>query len=106
MTYGVILADGSAVDIIGSSSGFAWIMIDIDGFNKGANKRCYDYFSLRYDSSKGVYYTTSRAEDGYGIDMNNGSDGSLYCTAWVLQYGNMDYLKCSGLKFGTNTTCK
>ena len=101
MTYGVILADGATIDISASTnvnSGTATIMIDLDGVNKGANKACYDYFNLQYRPERGVYYK----KNNNGDIISNCSD----CTAWVLENGNMDYLKCSGLKFGTNTTCK
>ncbi len=28
------------------------------------------------------------------------------CTAWALEYENMEYLRCNDLKFGTKTKCK
>lgn len=35
------------------------------------------------------------------------TDGKNYCTAWVIEYDNMDYLKCyDKLKWGEQTTCK
>ena len=102
MKYGVILADGATIDIFGALSGWATIMIDLDGFNKGANKHCYDYFKLFYAPSSGLIPKCSY-DSGTSISSVSHSDR---CTAWILQYGNMDYLKCNDLKFDTKTSCK
>ncbi|MBR1943391.1 hypothetical protein IJ843_06615, partial [bacterium] len=69
---------------------------------KGANKHCYDYFKLFYAPSSGLIPKCSY-DSGTSISSVSHSDR---CTAWILENGNMDDLKCSGLKFGTNTTCK
>ena len=93
--YGVVLADGATIGFGNSQN----IHVDLDGLNKGANKHGVDYFVLRYNSDRGVYYNT----------VKSGSpDSHTYrSTAWVLENGNMDYLKCpTKLSFGGTITCK
>ena len=108
--YGFVLADGTAVGFVNhytdptdtnvGGGGFN-IIVDLDGTGKGPNEDCKDRFVFYYDDSRGV-----RPD----LDTLNISDGTSYstnkCTAWVITNGNMDYLKCSDLKFGTKTTCK
>ncbi|MBR1942887.1 type II secretion system protein [bacterium] len=112
MIYGVILADGAAIDIYGYLYGSADIMIDIDGFNKGANKSCNDYFKLQYQphNLKSEFYTSA-----YCSSRNKNFYGQS-CAAWVLDFGNMDYLKADSsgkcpdgktiLDWTTNIACK
>ena len=109
--HGVILADGTAVDIYGYSNGEAYIWIDIDGLNKGANKACFDCFQFHYKNEKCYISGKTRARGDYP-NINY----SCECTAWVLDFGNMDYLKVDSsgkcpdgktiLNWTTNTTCK
>ncbi len=105
--YAVILADGTTLSLITDShkttEGYAVFDIDIDGINKGADKHCYDTFELDLDpKKKGIVYYAYNKE---GEKVFNTS--RAYCTAWILEYGNMDYLKCNDeLKFGGKTSCK
>ena len=103
MYYGVILADGAAIGIAGHSRGYGPIKIDIDGFNRGPNKNCQDYFTLYINSyRKGIVHYADKY-DGEYVRTNVSSE----CAAWILEYGNMDYLKCENdLKFGGKTSCK
>ncbi len=98
MSETVILSDGSTVGF----SHNRWVIIDVNGTNKGPNKRCEDVFEFPYDSN-GFKPTLDKNLDGndrpYG-DPNK-------CGAWIILNGNMDYLKCYDLKFAANTTtCK
>ena len=101
MTYGVILADGTAININGFSSGAGSIMVDIDGLSKGKNYSCYDYFQFNYSQSRGGLYLDDISGESISVGYC-----STCCAAWVIQTGNMDYLKCTGLKLGEKTTCK
>ena len=96
--HAVILSDGSIV---------GWqipdtIYVDVDG-TKGANDFCIDTFQFTI----GATDKQLRPENIYGdASISRGGRGASYCAAWVIKNGNMDYLKCSGLKFESNTTCK
>jgi len=107
--YGVILADGAAMgfEFTPYFNNFCIVRIDLDGFNKGANTQCKDYFRLYINEKKGVYFTVENTPHSAG------------CTGWVLINKNMDYLKTDTQKVGgkcpdgktvlnwtTNTTCK
>ena len=108
--YGLILADGSTIGFYADR-----ILIDIDGFSKGPNSSCKDYFQIHYED-----YSRSLTHDTDLIKYNSMSDiynhYSAPCTAWVIVNGNMDYLKVGNdgkcpdgktiLNWITNTTCK
>ena len=107
MRYGVILPDGAAINI-----GIGDIRIDIDGFNKGKNTNCYDYFIVSYNTTQGIYTSEDSGDDAVMTtssgDIFSGSSSAAYkCAHWIIENGNMDYLKkCSNLKFGVKTSCK
>ena len=93
--YAVILPDGATVGFVEYNS----VHVDIDGIGKGADKECTDTFFFSYDKF-GMHYTSDKS-------LDNDTPSVYKCGAWVLMYNNMDYLKCSGLKFNTDkTTCK
>ena len=109
VNYGVILADGAAIGFYYNQIDFCTVKIDLDGFNKGANTQCKDYFRVIINEKQGVHFVTNY-ESGYN---------SSGCTAWVLINKNMDYLKTNDQSIGgkcpdgktvlnwtTNTTCK
>ena len=102
--YRVVLADGTSV---GFFSDWDMITVDIDGPNKGKNTEGIDIFRF------GIYENTLMAReeaylinyDASIIDYNNGI--YLSPVLWVLQNGNLDYLKCpDSLAWGTKTSCK
>ncbi len=131
-TYCANLADGSYIDFYyytynvssqDTSSPLynkyiGIIMVDIDGLNKGRNYSSYDMFEF-YITKEGIYPAGSRL-DNYGKDDNALKENcfikdsaSLYCSAWILENKNMDYLKATkgtcpnGTVLNwTNTTCK
>ena len=78
-----------------------WLRIfekDLDGSNKGKNQVCHDIFRFYYNNT-GVIPDGQGAADNTSVNEHN-------CTAWIIRYDNMDYLKCSDLKFFGKTTCK
>ena len=89
-----VLADGALVHFHSRND----IWVDLDGSNKGKNQVCHDIFRFYYNNT-GVIPDGQGAADNTSVNENN-------CTAWVIRYDNMDYLKCSDLKFGGKTTCK
>ncbi len=118
-TYCVNLADGSYIDFYYTNSNdsssvtssilynkyVGQIMVDVDGLNKGRNSGGYDMFEF-FITTEGIYPSGSRL-DNYGKDdntlksicFNATSAMKFHCTAWVIENGNMDYLKA------TNGTC-
>ena len=110
---GIILADGSAISFaydhttasyIGDDGfgGFDHIaiFIDLDGFTKGPNKHGRDFFVLFLNHNRGVHAEPHNENQKY-VD-----DYSLRSAAWIIENGNMDYLKCNDLQFGVKTSCK
>ena len=90
-----VLADGALIHIHDTMT----IWVDLDGNNKGKNQVCHDIFKFYHSDNEGVYPAGQGAADNTSVTEDN-------CTAWVIQYDNMDYLKCNDLKFGGKTTCK
>lgn len=68
-----------------------YIKIDINGPNKGKNKYGHDIFVYAMSDSKGILPMMSSSLEGQLEDCFN--SGWLGCTWWVLEYGNLDYLK-------------
>lgn len=107
-TYKYILADGTAVAISALYGGIA-IIFDIDGSQKGLSTFGKDLFYL---------VLTFEGSDLSELSPGDETDecfSSGYCTYWVLQNDNMDYLKADRtgkcpngkvLNYTTNTSCK
>ena len=113
--YGAILADGTqihtpnGVDLNTSKyyNGLKFvgvIVVDIDGPNKGKNINGQDVFYFDVMSDGTI------VPDGYNAETGSSPcDNSYghYCTRWVIENDNMDYLKCfDKLKWGQQTSCK
>ena len=116
---GAVLADGSTIIFTSWSNDFyRHIRVDIDGSQKGANKQGYDVFSFDVDHENGVHVPTMNSSDYVGRydDSSNKLFYESSATAWVINIGNMDYLKTSDgtscpnsstkLTFGGNHSCK
>lgn len=107
--YSLILADGTSVLFYANTL----IYVDIDGPTKGLFKYGVDLFEFRVDSTNGLHYIKDYDN---GITTCIGEGAGVYgCEAWVIQNGNMDYLKADKtgkcpngkvLNFTTNTSCK
>ena len=106
--YSLILADGTSVLFSPS-----YIYVDIDGPTKGLFKYGVDLFEFRVDSTNGLHYIKDYVN---GITTCIGEGAGVYgCEVWVIQNGNMDYLKADKtgkcpngkvLNYTTNTSCK
>ncbi|MBR1681265.1 type II secretion system protein [bacterium] len=126
--YKLILADGSSLFFhmwrqdcngIGDKANFANIYVDIDGPNKGANEEGKDVFSFSL-TTDGIYPTGGQQDPTYGTTDEllktycfKGDYRRRNCTGWVIENGNMDYLKanttgvCNGIQLSwSNTSCK
>ena len=96
--YKIILNDKVSV-----AFGSSFMYIDVDGPNKGLNKRGQDLFYLNYRDNNIYWRIPSDFDSVTGTNFCRSGTAS-YCTGWVMNFGNMDYIKCSGLT-RTNTTC-
>ena len=133
-SYVITLSDGTSIHItfvkLDKSENFMLgkMYVDIDGPNKGKNEKGNDIFFFQIEPSingeatlypdggsnccTGPYLTKSlnwnEEEDGGSFkesDYNTSKSG--YYTSWVIQNGNMDYLKCyEELNWETQTSCK
>ena len=105
--YSIITADGTGMRI-----NEILIDVDIDGPNKGKNTDGKDEFTFQITGDGvvpfGRDYRTSPL-------TSCSSYGGSYCTDWVIEMGNMDYLKTNSegkcpngkkLDWTTNTSCK
>ena len=124
------MADGTALDFYISSDDCSsdWgatsdspvakscgvIYVDIDG-PKGANTAGKDFFHF-YVTSTGIYprggKNTDEGKDNYALKTYCFATG-MACTGWVIETGNMDYLKANegvcpnGTELSwENTSCK
>ncbi len=112
----VLLADGAALDFYLGTSGTGWVYVDIDG-PKGSNTAGKDYFQFEVTSTGIIPAGGKNSSYNFG-ETNEKLTAycftyGTYCTAWVIETGNMDYLKATKGKCpnGTqltweNTSCK
>ena len=102
--YMVITADGTSLAFAPPTPtiSLGHIRIDIDGPNKGKNQLGNDIFDVVIDNYNYTLTTNLTPTEGdLGFSANN------YATAWVIQNGNLDYLKCRDeLNWDTKTSCK
>ena len=109
-----VLADGTSVaHFLGS------FFVDIDGPNKGKNKFGEDIFLFYANNETGEFGYT---DPNYDISTDaklkencfNSNSTKYGCAGWIIQIGNMDYLKVDNngkcpngtILSWTNTTCK
>ena len=117
----ITLADGATVSCYGISdtttaypgkSYNAILDVDLDGDNKGKNLFGYDQFEFLVIEDQ-VYPNETETKTNGVPAIKAGPE--YYSTAWVIQMGNMDYLKTTDgktcpnkkvLNWTTNTSCK
>jgi len=102
----LITADGTSVLFYGPvGGGYYRILVDIDGPNKGSNTWGKDlfYFYISLEDNE-LMPGGSDYPDGYFWAFC--PKGGHCITKWVIEQGNMDYLKCPDKLSATNTTCK
>jgi len=112
--YGVVLADGTTVWIVGFKGGMH-ILVDLDGL-KGQNEYCIDRFEFDVDAYTGLKPRKSRDVPKNPKYWSSSYDTLESCADWVVTMNNMDYLKIDSngkcpdgktvLDRASNTTCK
>ena len=95
-------ADGTLVKIVCDSHPQGFI-VDIDGANKGSFTWGKDLFTFLIES--GEIYPAGYNHTDQQLKDNCFKKGN-FCAGWVIQNGNMDYLKCPSSLSWTNITCK
>lgn len=106
----VLLADGTALDFNVEQTDYVQIYVDIDGV-KGSNTYGKDIFQIDIDENGAVLRERNFSNEKLKTDCF--ASGS-FCTAWVIDVGNMDYLKAdrngkcpNGTQLSwENTSCK
>ncbi len=117
--YQVILADGTSVSFFPyvndsncQEDGCYNFYVDIDGPTKGSFTYGKDLFTIVGGSKGGL--NKSWAQNSTANKANCFKFGSA-CSSWVLEFGNMDYVKADSsgkcpsgkvLDWATNTSCK
>ena len=94
--YKIVLADGTSVVFIPSD--FIWI--DIDGPNKGNNTYGKDLFRFEIENRTVIPSRKNNVSE-YMSDTSG-----LYSSGWIIDYDNMDYLKCRSSLNENKTSCK
>ena len=89
--YKLILADGSSIAFDNIDSSNLQIYVDIDGPNTGSNSTGKDIFAFQYDehnrSIEPMWFHS------VSVITDCPREKGIICTSWVIQNGNMDYLK-------------
>ncbi len=111
-----LLADGTAISFFSMNDftsayfyGEDWIAgigVDIDG-KKGSSENGKDVFHFGIYKS-GLFPIGATFDNSYkNFPVNDTSFNDIGATAWVIENGNLDYLKCpDDLDWETKTSCK
>lgn len=104
-SYAFILSNGASVCYVSASDNYE---IDINGPKKGPNVLGVDVFDTYFDANGDLSYdnpstaTATNTARARGGAFTTGRDE----TAWVMTFGNMDYLKCkASLEWNKKVTC-
>ena len=98
------MSNGVSVCSLSSASSYE---IDVNGGKNGSNVVGIDVFEtyidsnddLSYDDPTGITTTNTARAGGGGFTLNRDE------TAWVMTFGNMEYLKCNNLEWNKKVTC-
>ena len=109
--YSFILADGASVELFAFSIE-PYLFVDIDGPNKGPYAHGKDVFVFSANEKFGFangfipgwFTDDNKPEEPTKCPASIVGGGGDYCTAWVIQYGNMDYTKINSSKKCKNNT--
>lgn len=108
--FTVITADGTEIYIFGEETTNSRVMIsvDIDGPQKGSNSFSKDqfYFEINDGAVTIPDKTDSTTSNVCSTNTKILANLALCASAWIIQYDNMDYLKCKDKLSETVTSCK
>lgn len=101
-----ILKDDAIFCITVKGDDYSPLAIDLDGVTKGYNTNGKDIFPAYISYGDGITSQSKITPYIPGISMEEGETPVVAnYLQWVLQYGNLDYLKCD-VEWETKTTCK
>lgn len=63
------------------------------------------YFALSNDGVKGMAAKDGDPDKSFEKFCKPDSDNAGWCTAWIIQHGNMDYLRCDDLSWDGKHKC-
>lgn len=107
--FTAITADGTEIKIYGEETKDTSIMIniDIDGAKKGSNTYSKDQFSFEInDSAVTIPNKTDGSSNICSTNTKILANLAMCASAWIINYDNMDYLKCKDKLSETVTSCK
>ena len=84
----------------------SYIFVDIDGKNKGKNEGGRDIFGFLITTQGIVPLGSMNYIDTDGGCISYLKNVDVYCTAWIIENDNMDYLKCADKLSWTDMTKK
>lgn len=88
-----ILANGASIAI--EEAPTLPIYIDVNGPKKGSTQPGVDVFGFELIDANNGFLRPMGADVDSDVNFRKFcGDDKLYCTAWVIKNGNMDYLKC------------
>lgn len=100
-TYKFILKDGTSIAF--SSNNL--VQMDLDGPTKGFNKVGRDIFNIKISEEGNLSFFEKTILTTENVTAcRNGN--ALFCSAWVEEFDNNDYIRCSTLAYNGNITCK
>ena len=83
------------------------INIDIDGAKKGSNTYSKDQFNFEInDSAVTIPNKTDGSSNICSTNTKILANLAMCASAWIINYDNMDYLKCKDKLSETVTSCK
>lgn len=98
--YKILLKDKVAIGFKGTNT----ILIDSDGPKNGFNTVGKDIYEVTINEDGDITYLPAHLMTSTEV-ASCLTGNALNCASWVLNFGNTDYTRCSGLS-NTKTTCK
>lgn len=98
---------GSCSSVEGSLKICGMIFVDIDGPNSGQSMFGYDLFRF-FLTKDGIIPDGAPKHVGgnKAFSQTECPTKGPQCAYWLIEYGNRDYLRCSGLAWSGKTKCK
>lgn len=105
--YKLILADGTSLGLyFNYSRALIYVLIDIDGPNKGPGVYGKDVFFLFYKTTTNLWEPTElKPQNAEGWGETGFLNDGVWAGHWIMRYDNLDYLKCPASLSDNVTTC-
>ena len=100
--YKIITADGTSISFL---AGLWEFYVDIDGPNKGKNALGHDIYAYKFEGRPSVI-NTIYISSPFSTILSDVKNSGYSCSTWIINYDNMDYLKCPDKLSENQTSCK